>query len=557
MHKGFLNVGLLLAVGISIFNAPAARAQDVIVGPMHWYYPEDEGSQPPADRKPPRVEYPEHLKGKGASFYVILTGYVSRDGKSKLVAISPQDGVLGWAVGEIMAESVNTDFAPAQRDKRKADARIWRALVFNGVTTRKPGQDEAARLLEVYPVMLPELSAGAKKFPRLRVNLDISATGAASLRSFIDSAPPSDDVVAAVKSAVAKWKFRPALRAGKPIESVAEQAVICLPMVAPDERIDWPPEIKSNPEPVLPKEFVGSGLRAEVDVVVTVTPDGLVSGADVEASNGPAFNRAALETAFKWRYEPARRLGHPVQARLKKRIFFRSDDSPFGGRIDSPISELAVSKLPPELQYDKAPKLLNAAPAVYPRELLERRVEGEAKVRFFIDKDGRVGDRVVVSSTQVEFVQATLAMLDATSFEPARAKGEATMSAMSISQKFVMTGNAFIPVDAQTKKVLSLLQDNKPIPRVEGHDGLPKMRARKEPVFPSALVGKIDHGAAVVEFYIDTDGTALLPRAVSASAEEFGYAAVQAVSQWKFERPLKGGRPVLVRAQVPIKFKLN
>ena len=57
------SVGLMLIAAAFVFPAPAARAQDVIVGPMHWYYPEDEGSQPPADRKPPRVEYPEHLKG--------------------------------------------------------------------------------------------------------------------------------------------------------------------------------------------------------------------------------------------------------------------------------------------------------------------------------------------------------------------------------------------------------------------------------------------------------------------------------------------------------------
>ena len=45
-----------------------------------------------------------------------------------------------------------------------------------------------------------------------------------------------------------------------------------------------------------------------------------------------------------------------------------------------------------------------------------------------------------------------------------------------------------------------------------------------------------------------------MPRVVSATEEGFGYAAVQAVSAWWFEPPLMGGKPVVVRVQIPFKF---
>jgi TonB family protein len=76
-------------------------------------------------------------------------------------------------------------------------------------------------------------------------------------------------------------------------------------------------------------------------------------------------------------------------------------------------------------------------------------------------------------------------------------------------------------------------------------------------VFPFALQGKAETGEALIEFFIDEDGTVLLPRVVSASAPEFGYAAVQAVSQWQFEAPKRGGKSTVVRAQVPFNFALK
>ena len=50
------------------------------------------------------------------------------------------------------------------------------------------------------------------------------------------------------------------------------------------------------------------------------------------------------------------------------------------------------------------------------------------------------------------------------------------------------------------------------------------------------------------------DGRVLFPRIVSASHEDFGWAAATAVAQWKFNPPMRNGQRVDVRMVVPVMF---
>ena len=61
-------------------------------------------------------------------------------------------------------------------------------------------------------------------------------------------------------------------------------------------------------------------------------------------------------------------------------------------------------------------------------------------------------------------------------------------------------------------------------------------------------------GSAEIEFIIDREGRARLPRIVSASREEFGWAAATAIAQWVFDPPKKNGQPVDTRVRIPVSF---
>lgn len=64
-------------------------------------------------------------------------------------------------------------------------------------------------------------------------------------------------------------------------------------------------------------------------------------------------------------------------------------------------------------------------------------------------------------------------------------------------------------------------------------------------------------GQAQAGFIVDATGRARLPRIVSSTEDVFGYAAVQAVSTWRFEPPKVGGKPAAVRVRVPFNFNAD
>ena len=61
----------------------------------------------------------------------------------------------------------------------------------------------------------------------------------------------------------------------------------------------------------------------------------------------------------------------------------------------------------------------------------------------------------------------------------------------------------------------------------------------------------------MVDFIVDEEGYVRLPRIVSASAPDFGYSAVQAVSQWRFEEPKVNGKPAAVSVRAPFSFSIK
>jgi TonB family protein len=65
----------------------------------------------------------------------------------------------------------------------------------------------------------------------------------------------------------------------------------------------------------------------------------------------------------------------------------------------------------------------------------------------------------------------------------------------------------------------------------------------------------LDHGEATIEILINEEGKVFLPRVVETTDPAFGYAAVQAVVDWRFEPPTAAGKPAIVRVQVPFSFE--
>jgi TonB family protein len=296
-----------------------------------------------------------------------------------------------------------------------------------------------------------------------------------------------------------------------------------------------------------------SGLTGEVVVEFSLDIEGRVRNPFVVRSNNPGFDEAALDAIRKWQFEPAAREGQPVNTRrIQQNFSFQFNDG--SGQAPLTVERSAAARrnsLPPELQYDVAPRLVNFIPAVYPFGALVEQRRGKVEVAFIVGENGRVVESRVLGSEGDDFAAMTLAMLDTMEFMPAFKAGKP----MATGLRFEVNYNEFNGDVAISRSARSILQDIRKERRFPTAALLDKPLvpvSQRPPIFPSQSAET--SGEALIEFYIDDTGMAQLPRVVRATAPEFGHAACLAVVTWRFAPPQRDGRATTVRAQVPVLF---
>ena len=88
-------------------------------------------------------------------------------------------------------------------------------------------------------------------------------------------------------------------------------------------------------------------------------------------------------------------------------------------------------------------------------------------------------------------------------------------------------------------------------------DRIPQAIVQVRPAYPDKLRAARVSGQALVDFIVDTNGDVRNAFASSATAPEFGVAAAQAVSRWKFRPGQRGTVTVNTHMQVPIVFAIH
>ena len=71
---------------------------------------------------------------------------------------------------------------------------------------------------------------------------------------------------------------------------------------------------------------------------------------------------------------------------------------------------------------------------------------------------------------------------------------------------------------------------------------------------PTDADGEPVHGSAVIEFYVDRDGTPRLPTIVRSDHEAISDAALRNISNARFNKPRVDGRPTVVKVRMPFAF---
>jgi TonB family protein len=323
-------------------------------------------------------------------------------------------------------------------------------------------------------------------------------------------------------------------------------------------RADHPPKAIKRVAPRYPRNMSRAGLIGQVKVAFVIDETGQVESAHALSSNNPWFERPAIDAVKQWKFEPATKAGQPVKTRTIQLIEFKLDNiKPQNFWRVPPLTE--AEKLPPEFRWHKAPEPVTTVFPLYPFEALRAKQKGRTHIRFMVGPDGRIAAATVLEASAPEFGQAALAMVDRWRFKPARlADGSPACAMLSIEHEFTPNGTGDVPVTDEALAILRRLEKNPDsIVGWTELDRAPKPVWQHAPVYPTALREKGEAGNAQIEFFVDENGDAQLPRIVEASAPEFGYAAAQAVATWRFEPPLKDGKPVCSRVRVPLVFTLK
>jgi TonB family protein len=195
------------------------------------------------------------------------------------------------------------------------------------------------------------------------------------------------------------------------------------------------------------------------------------------------------------------------------------------------------------------------ADPVFPYDLLLKGEGGSATVLFSVDEKGSPTGARVLDASDPEFGEALVAAVEMSAFSTPMADGHAVTAALMRKAEFTAAASGNDGAPDPVARVLAGLRAGT-IGSGAGLDAKLTPRYMISPRYPGALrEGGRPSGQAVVEFVVDRDGRARLPRVVSATDRRFGWAAATAVSQWVFDGPRRGGNPADVRVQIPFQFK--
>ena len=295
------------------------------------------------------------------------------------------------------------------------------------------------------------------------------------------------------------------------------------------------------------------GIRGKVIAEGLITSEGKVHEPLIVESSDPALEKVVIEAILNYRFEPLLTQTRDLAPRRYRQSF---NFGPAG--IDERLSQYKFPEksnhLPAEFQYDTPPAVKVVAPAVYPLNLLQDNISGSAKVTVIIDPDGNVRKVEILEATHPEFGFATRGMMHSWEFKPATKNGKRTWAIFALEQKFGRNVESTEISRSATEILKNLKNQSQNIHATAALDSLPVALYKPLPVYPPDIAKEGVGDKVIAEFFIDEDGTVQLPHIVEAKNDELAWIALTALSRWRFEPPLRQGRPVVTRIRLPMTF---
>jgi TonB family protein len=230
--------------------------------------------------------------------------------------------------------------------------------------------------------------------------------------------------------------------------------------------------------------------------------------------------------------------------------------------LSAPILAVPASVAAPgDFSDNRSLKIIQTTPANFPDHLAVQGIrEGEVRAVLSINADGKLADCLVIAYTHPDFAREVLSSVRSWEFEPPYERGQPVHTRAEVTFSFHARGMvlSLSPADTVAMQWNGILN-----PRMVSYVAKSTELDRPltvidavSPRHPGNLISPArPTGTVTLDFYIDAEGRPRMPVVRRASHELFAHAALEALSQWKFAPPTRGGQPAVVRVTQEFNFK--
>lgn len=181
---------------------------------------------------------------------------------------------------------------------------------------------------------------------------------------------------------------------------------------------------------------------------------------------------------------------------------------------------------------------------------------GRAEVAIAVDHLGNLNDLLVLSYTDKRFADAAVAALKQWKYRPATIDGQAADVLTNVAFDFDITGQVYSlsHTDTADAFVQSMI-DEFVVRRVCPASKLDAAPRAVHVVSPVPIrPAEAGDRSVTVQFYIDETGTPRLAAVNPGADPLLAAASLNAIAQWRFDRPMRHGEPVVARAAQRFEF---
>jgi TonB family protein len=231
--------------------------------------------------------------------------------------------------------------------------------------------------------------------------------------------------------AALKWRFRPALQHGRPVEATCRVTLTFSykpgvgtysvnatmpfevppqspPGYTPELSYDQPPKLVHMTKAVFPRSLLEKNARGYATLVFLIDPSGRPRRIQVTKATHPEFGESAAAMMASWRFNPAGKNGKPTWTSLSyKQMFTNNDrDSPANPDIKRLLKELKSKQpdiLPDVSLLDERPVALYRVHPEIPDQLAKSGEAAAATIECILDRRGHIQLPQVMSASHAEF----------------------------------------------------------------------------------------------------------------------------------------------------------